>query len=363
MASNKNQHFVPQCYLKRFSNENSNSSICLYNYDRRFFVANASIKSQCSKNYFYGEDLKLEKSLQPIEGEYSNLVKRIVSPGYKLNEEDSDFLLDFWLLQHMRTEAASKRYVEIVDGMSDNFGIDNFKVELDEAVLESMKSFIDTRHIIKDMKVCLIKNKSKKRFYTSDDPAIHTNKWYFIDERARGMSYGLGSAGNLFLLPLTPYVLMVCYDSDVYDLRPINGWVNTKNGRDVDCFNYFQLLACNGNVYTGNNSDKVDIEILHQDVESIKSRVKFKINYAIFVNDENGYESYKVVDRNEAGEHTKALVYTQSIRTYPPEWPTQIRWKNKGFVMGNGSGIGYIRQLIAELKYADIKNFKKINIR
>lgn len=64
----------------------------------------------------------------------------------------------------MRTEAASKRYVEIVEGMSDKFGIDDFKVELDETVLESMKSFIYTRHIIKDMKVCLIKNKSKKNF-------------------------------------------------------------------------------------------------------------------------------------------------------------------------------------------------------
>jgi len=363
MASNKNQHFVPQCYLKRFSHEGSNSSICLYIYYRKYFITNASIKSQCSKSYFYGEDLKLEKALQPIEGKYSKLVKKIVTPGYKLNEADSDFLLDFWLLQHMRTEAASRKYVEIVEGMTDRFGIDDFKVKLDEAVLESMRSFIYTRHIIKDMKVCLVKNKSKKRFYASDDPAIHTNKWHFIDERARGMSYGLSSAGNLFFLPLTPSVLMMAYDSDVYDLRPNDGWVNTRNGRDIDCYNYFQLLACNGNVYTGHASDKVDLERLHKDVESIKSPIKFKINYAILDNDENGYERYKVVDKNEAGEHKKALVHTQSIRTYPPEWPMQIKWKNKGFVISNGSGIGYIRPFIAESVYTDINDFKKINAR
>lgn len=361
MASNKNQHFVPQCYLKRFSHENSNSSICLYNYDRKVFVANASIKNQCSKNYFYGEDLKLEKALQPIEGQYSNLMKKIVTPGYKLDKADSDFLLDFWLLQHMRTEAASKRYVEIVEGMTDNLEIDDFKVELDQAVLESMKLFIHARHIIKDMKVCLVKNKSKKRFYASDDPAIHTNKWHFIDERARGMSYGLGSAGNLFLLPLTPSVLMLAYDSDVYDLRPSDGWVNTKNGRDVDCYNYFQLLACNSNIYTGHDSDHVDLTALHNDVDSIKSSVKFKINYAILDSHIDGYERYKVVDRNEAGEHTKALVHTQSIRTYPPEWPIQIKWKNRGFVVSNGSGIGYVRQFVAKFFYDNVNDFNKIN--
>jgi len=156
---------------------------------------------------------------------------------------------------------------------------------------------------------------------------------------------------------------MIAYDSDVYDLRANNGWVITKNSRDIDCYNYFQLLDCNGNVFTGNVSDKNDIEQLHSDIKSIKSSVRFKIHYAIPDGEENGHQRFKVVDKNAAGKHGKALIHTESVRTYPPEWPVQIKWKNKGFVLSNGSGIGFIRPYVAYLRFPDVIDFKKINIR
>lgn len=71
MASNKNQHYVPQCYLRQFAAGNSASAINLFNIDREKFINCAPLKNQCSKSYFYGDDLELEKALQPIEGCYA----------------------------------------------------------------------------------------------------------------------------------------------------------------------------------------------------------------------------------------------------------------------------------------------------
>lgn len=68
MASNKNQHFVPRCYLRPFTINCNNKAINLFNIDKQKFIKNAPVKHQCSRDYFYGEDLIIEKALQPIEG-------------------------------------------------------------------------------------------------------------------------------------------------------------------------------------------------------------------------------------------------------------------------------------------------------
>lgn len=70
MATNKNQHFVPRCYLRPFTLDSANVAINLFNIDRMKFVERAPVKHQCSRDYFYGEDPALEKALQAEEGLY-----------------------------------------------------------------------------------------------------------------------------------------------------------------------------------------------------------------------------------------------------------------------------------------------------
>ena len=64
MASHKNQHFFPRVFLRAFSQNGLGRAINLYNIDARRGIENAPLKSQCSKSYFYGEDLTLERILQ-----------------------------------------------------------------------------------------------------------------------------------------------------------------------------------------------------------------------------------------------------------------------------------------------------------
>jgi len=343
MATNKNQHYVPQCYLRQFSVEGSRSAINLLNIDRKKFIECASIKSQCSKSYFYGEDLRLEKALQPIEGEYSSVIKLISKQGYRLTDYHRNFLRRFWLLQNMRTEAASIRSIQMTDEMGEVVGADarQYRLELKEAVQQSMEMFIEKINIIDDLKICLIKNKSEVDFITSDDPAVLTNRWHIQNKHSKGISFGLGSAGNITLLPLTPRILCLGYDGDVYSISHKKGWVDVRNKKDIQSFNEHQFLNCRANIFARDVNSQDSLLASLADIESNRPESRHKIHYAILDRNENGFKRYKVIDRNEADDHKEAIMHCQMISAQPNSWSKQIHWRNKGVVYTNGSGVGY----------------------
>lgn len=360
MASNKNQHYVPQCYLKRFSSVDSGLAINLFNLDRKKLIENAPIKKQCSKGYFYGEDLVIEKALQPIEGEYSSVINQIVEPGYKLSDEHKNFFKRFWLLQHMRTDAASRRSVEMSDEMGVVAGIDpsEYRQELKEAVIQSMKIFYEHMDIVDDLKVCLIKNKTGTEFITSDDPAVLSNKWHILKKSSSGFSFGLGSAGNIILLPLTPNILCLGYDGDVYSVRHKNGWVDVKDKRDIQSLNEHQFLNCRANIYCRKSDVEADLMSDYESIASRKPILRHTITYSVLDCVDNGSKRYKVIDRNEADDHEEALMHCQMKYPKPILWPKQISWRNNGFVFSNGSGVGYIRR--SRIGEMEGEKFKKV---
>jgi hypothetical protein len=346
MSSNKNQHYVPQCYLKQFSDENSSASINIFNIDREKYINCAPIKSQCSKSYFYGDDLELEKALQPIEGRYSGVIREITNAGYQLTNDHREFLIFFWRLQYMRTEAASRRSVEMTDGMGEVAGIKpkDFKIEMKEAVQISMKNFVQERSLLNDLKVCLIKNRTKIDFITSDDPAVLTNKWHITDERTAGSNFGIGSAGMLFLLPLTPDILCIGFDPHVYSIPHKKGWVHVKSEREIILFNEHQFLNSRANIFFKNKKSQKQLLDLFTPIKHSRPKSRHKINYAVLDEEFEEGKRYKVVDWREAKEHQDALIHTQMVNPIPSAWPHTIGWKRKGFVYSNGSGVGYIRE-------------------
>lgn len=69
MPNNKNQHFVPQFFLKNFSADKKSISMCLK--ENAMLYSNVSIRNQCSKSYFY-PDQEYEKELSMFEGGMSS---------------------------------------------------------------------------------------------------------------------------------------------------------------------------------------------------------------------------------------------------------------------------------------------------
>ena len=108
---------------------------------------------------------------------------------------------------------------------------------LKEAAVSGVMNFFSRMDEIGGLKVCLASNKTPLDFVTSDNPAILTNRWYIQTPDAQGVSFGIGSAGAVFYLPLTPRVCCVIYDGAVYSVTNSCGWRDVKRVGDVEAIN------------------------------------------------------------------------------------------------------------------------------
>lgn len=345
MATNKNQHFVPRCYLRPFTIDGSNAAINLYNIDRRKFIPLAPVRHQCSSDNFYGQDKKLEKAIKSVEDGYANALREIMMPGYILTDAHKTTLRMFWLFQHLRTEAAAMRAVQGAASMNEAVGITDprFRLAIKDAVIIAMHIFVEAMHIIDDLKICLIKNKTQIPFFTSDDPAVLTNRWWLTDKRTQWGSFGLRSAGVIILLPLSPRLLCLGYDTDVYRVPHDRGMVDVRRECDITSFNQHQILNCRANLFV---KDTEHSGVVHEAfAEAAKNRPMNRhiINYAVHDRTEGVYTKYRVVDSRGSEEHTEALLHSQVIHPVPLSWPSQITRSIKGVVYTNGTGLGYVR--------------------
>lgn len=354
MATNKNQHFVPRCYLRPFTIGETNAAINLYNLERKKVIPMAPVKNQCSRDYFYGQDEKLERAIQLVESGYGAVLSKILDLSKILSESDKAVLRIFWLFQYLRTEAAAVRAVEMAESTIEISGINNgdFRVGIKEAVMMAVKTFADSMHVIDDLKFCLIKNKMKYPFITSDNPAVLTNKWHLEDSRTRGQSVGLHSAGALTMLPLSPKLLLLGYDGNVYSVPHSYNVVDVKNEHDIIAFNQHQFLNCRANVFLKDAEQALIVHRAHSEIEDIRPKTRHIIHYAVRDRTEGDFTRYLVTDPCKRNKHEDALLHIQVIHPEPTRWPHQIRTREKGSVFTNGTGVGYVRYS-ATSAYAD----------
>ncbi len=350
MATNKNQHFVPRCYLRPFTLDCSNKAINLFNIDRLRFIENAPVKNQCSGDYFYGKDPALDTALKSTEDTYGKVLKEILKPGYKLTDSHRHFLRRFWLLQFMRTDAASRHAVEMNEAIVDIAGLDihDFRYGIREAVQAAMQLFVEKMDIVDDLTVCLFKNKTSSPFFTSDDPAVLTNLWYLNDRRTKGRSFGLQSAGNLLLLPLSPWILCLGYDGDVYSVPHKGGLVDVRHDRDVDALNQHQFLNCWSNIFVHDVAYSRKVYDAFCSVASIRPNERHRIHCAVFDGEEGGFRRYRAIDLDQASHHQRTMVHAEKVYAHPSAWPMQLGWRSRGFVFTNGTALGYIRRAWAK---------------
>jgi hypothetical protein len=351
MATNKNQHFVPRAHLKAFTIDGADAAINVFNIDRMRAIPSAPVKNQCSGNYFYGNDELLEAAIQRLEGDYAAAVRRVHAPGHRLAELDRTILRIFMLFQHMRTEAASKRSVEMMGGMERVLHAENsgLKPSIKQAVQLAMRMFADSMHLVEDLKLCLVRNRTPWPFVTSDDPAVMTNRWHFEEARAKYKTPGLMAAGLLFYLPLSPRVACIAYDGDVYSIPHENGWAEVRHERDVLAFNELQTLNAAANLYFRDWADRDWIARAVQPAVAGRELPRHRVTLAVFDKAVGDYERFTAIDPSELKEGDRPLVHSETLLRAPSSWPRQIRWHPKGFVFTNGTRSGFLRE--GQLQY------------
>lgn len=364
MPALKNQHFVPRCHLRPFTLDGEGLAINLFNFARRRTVPNAPVKNQCSADYFYGKDLHYEKRMQVIEGLYSAALLRVSNPSYKLiSDDDLEVFRAFWVLQHLRTEAASRAFAALSDEMVDTTGApEMFRTSVAEAVQVVMSTVPETASVVSDLKVCLLHNRSSVDFFTSDDPAIHTNRWYLRPGHERLGSPGLAKSGAICLIPLTPRHLFLAYDGDVYSLPIANHWVHVRSESDVRLLNQQQLLTAMANVYFRDIADATSIA--REFDASLARRIpsKHRLNHAILDSDDGVMRRYRVTTAEEARRHQDAIVHSEKLYPRPSGWPDFIRLRADAATYSNGTGVGYVRRAQAQASMSRSQPFQKIRL-
>ncbi|WP_395029684.1 DUF4238 domain-containing protein [Alcaligenes aquatilis] len=276
MADKKNQHYVPQMYLRNFAS-GSKKAINLYNIPAKRKISNASIKGQCSASYFYGKDLKIENALQDLEGLASKVIRDILNTGTlpKLLSKEAGVLLVFTIFQYARTKEMADRHDDLAekimkavmkhDSSIDKELLEKVSIRLAEPTRLALDSAAKGFYIASDLKMKVLINRTAVEFITSDNPVVLYNQIFERSNPALGSNTGLTCKGLQIFLPLSPTHLLVMYDGGVYKIgekKSDSAFITNPN--EIRQFNDLQYLNSFENLYSLSEFSSPEIFMMEQ---------------------------------------------------------------------------------------------------
>ncbi len=89
----KNQHYVPQFYLRLFSNDSKSIGTWITREDK--IITHASISNMASRNNLYGSDQILENELSKVEKDWSTTINRILKTNQIATLKEQASILTF----------------------------------------------------------------------------------------------------------------------------------------------------------------------------------------------------------------------------------------------------------------------------
>lgn len=249
----KNQHYVPQFYLRKFANDEDKLEIL--DCERRKVVAPRSPKSVCNEEYYYSANNKLdevsqalEKEFQRIESDiskvYDSIAKKFVN-FEQITESDKMLVATFMSLQYLRGPYMRKQIQRMNEQMIKqitklHFGsshihkfFDQHEKETGEKLTEQQRNEViefaqkgEYRvemgnaahlHLIGEMEGFrnllfgkewqVYISKSSKKFITSDNPVIE-----LFPEWTGKFFYGPTFLQRTHQFSMTPDILIVATD-------------------------------------------------------------------------------------------------------------------------------------------------------
>lgn len=370
MADNKNQHFVPRCHFKPFSVEGTGKAIHLFNLDRQRSIAGAPLRNQCSGDYFYGQDPLLEAAIRSVEDPYAGMVRHLTQAGAEIRPADAVVLRRFVYLQHVRTEAASIRAAQIganlaaVPGALPEGEAFDVRRAMREAVVSAMRHYGESMKIVDDLNIVLVRNRTAIPFVTSDDPAVVANRWHQQNRRTAQRPFGVKSAGALLIMPLSPEVVAVLYDGDVYSIRNAAGWIEVDSPGDIAAINDHQVLNCIANLYFRDWATSGAVEAASMAVMNRRSAPRHEVRYAVKAESTAFGARYDVqpletIQPEPGGE---VLIHTVVVRRRPAAWPRFLAYRRDGKAYFNGTRAGFTRRWCLDEGFVTGQGYRKVKL-
>ena len=348
MPANKSQHYVPKVYLRAFA-QNEGKTINIYNVRSSRLIPNASLADQCAGDYFYGRDGALEQTLGILESTYGVLLKAI---DKEINNKEYDLLNEFAYLQYSRTASALSRGMEMLQGMHETAHAGITKIpDLDtshmSSVLKGINLYVTTREMIRDLKTCILRNNTHLDFITSDDPVILTSKFYV--QKLQDRFFGIGSAGVTFFMPITPRLMMMSYDADIYYPGTESRVINLSKRADVLALNELQFVKDQKNIYFYNFEQGQQIS---EHFAAVTGKWRgYEPRFLVHIRDgfKYGYEYFRLATGEERAKPGNKLIGQSLGHPIPSTWPSILSYRLKPKTFYNGSSVGHLRLEAARL--------------
>lgn len=336
--------------MEPFSDKGEGKAIGLYTSFADRYVYGAAVKHQCSRDYFYGRDGAMESHLCKLESRYAAKVREIVAAGQTRPALAFEWMQLFWCVQWARTEAAAEQARSMAVAMAqvaNHAGLAS--PPEDERWVSLPMGAISRAHLeTEDLAHVVLRNRTAMPFVTSDNPAVVTNRFRAVEPRLRDGPAGLGSAGAILFLPITPSHAIMWYDRDVYSVKNQNGWYDIKNEKDVAAINQHQILNCICNVYFSASHNHEWIREEFEVLSCERKKSLWKQRFGVLEGRNDGVERYRFIKGVRGEEHRRGLIVVSAVPRYPTLWPTFLCWHLRGVAFDTGTAAGFVRQAFLE---------------
>ena len=278
MSKKANHHFVPAFYLRNFSSDpgprRTRKSISLWNLKNLRYVEKASIREQASLHKYY--EPEIEDALGVLETRTSSIISEIQRTTRPPNSPEDRVLLYVYIaLQLLRTQATVTDVGSVIDDTIKAITLKDpripseikrilpsFNIRLTNLPSLLVQHALHIAPLIFDLGMVTVVNESKHCFFTSDNPVVIYNQ--LMESRGMAMtSGGLANPGLQIFFPISPDVLLVLSDNDVYSVSAINGTGRVEKSADVNRINGLQMIRAQENVYLSSIVGEYHISRMH----------------------------------------------------------------------------------------------------
>jgi len=284
---------------------------------RSKIVLNASIKGQCSKNKFYGDD-QIEALLSQLEGSHATALRKWQRFAWlddiSLEPEDFRSLWEAILLQRSRTAFEIKKLAPAKNAADTNLfrsmvaaydspnksevlellGSGDIEIVEDprSMILHLIVAGLQAAILISDLKTRLLRNFTSHPFLFGDAPVVLFNQ-YLRQISDRGV-LGLQARGLQIFFPLDSQTCLMLHDSEVYSGMSSYVQQDVVDPSDVAQINALQLHHSENTLYFGKASDEEYVSDLWRNHRSLitppQSEFHLRENWLV-----NGQRSENVI--------------------------------------------------------------------
>lgn len=323
----KSHHYVPQFYLRQFSEYSGRKEINVFNIRRNEFFKKAPIKGQACRSNFYGDDGKIENALSVMETQFSILCKKILNGELVKIQGEDKFLIHYYIiLSYLRTKKTADdtdrsaedlirflAYNTSASGLiRDN--IDTIKISLNNPASVALSQLKQISAMMWDLEIKVICNKTNRYFITSDSPVCLYNS-YLESKKYIRSSRGLALKGTVLAFPISKDKLVYLYDSDVYDYMEKKNEINDRS--HIDSFNKLQIINADETIFYPSLYLEKWIRKYIMELNSFIKKERRVTHYAYLAYEGNGRKRYDVVkDFKDIPQDKDLLVHGEQRNIY-----------------------------------------------